>query len=609
MRFLAPAFLIGAVAIAIPVVLHLLRREVAPDVPFTAVRLLQKSPVERTHRRRLKDVLLLVARVVALLLLAFAFARPYVQGAAPAPLRVVAIDRSFSMGGAERFERARALARAAIDESAGERVVLVAFDDRAEVLSEPGAETGARAALDRLAPGYGATRFPALFDTVAELAGGARGRLVLISDLQAAGWGRVPNSALPAGWELELKDAGPLPTNLALTAVTIGSDRLVASITNTGAAARTTRLGLELDGRPAAEVDVTIPPGATASKAVEWRPPADGALTVVIDDPGGLPADDRRYVALGAGDTLKALILTSGGRSGLYVTRALDSAAGEESAVAATAVDGGRATPLPTEVDAYPVVVLLSTRGLDREARAALGGHVRSGAGLFIAAAPDLDASVLASLTDWQPPISVAEAEAQSLTFAATDPRHPIFRPFGSLAANLGQARFTRRWRVQADGWTTLAAFSDGTPALLERALGAGRVVLFASDLDRRWNDLPLHPAFVPFVLEAVRHTAGSRREPYDYTVREAPPGTGPGPGVYKTPDNRLVTVNVDPAEGSPDRLTPEHFASRVERPPADAGRSRNEQARQTEARQNYWRLGLLVMIAALVAESFVGRS
>ena len=49
MSFLYPAFLIGALAIAIPVVLHLLRRDVAPDVPFTAVRLLEKSPVERSR--------------------------------------------------------------------------------------------------------------------------------------------------------------------------------------------------------------------------------------------------------------------------------------------------------------------------------------------------------------------------------------------------------------------------------------------------------------------------------------------------------------------------------------------------------------------------------
>src|SRR5918996_15157 len=106
MAFLYPAFLIGAVAIALPIVLHLLRRDVAPEVPFTAVHLLRKSPIDRAKRRRLRDLILLAARVAALLLLATAFARPYrTDAAGSSPITIVAIDRSFSMGAPGRFER------------------------------------------------------------------------------------------------------------------------------------------------------------------------------------------------------------------------------------------------------------------------------------------------------------------------------------------------------------------------------------------------------------------------------------------------------------------------------------------------------------------------
>ena len=114
MNFLYPAFLLGGLAVAIPIVLHLLRRDVAPDVPFTAVRLLTKSPVERSRRRSLRDVLLLAARVAALLLLAAAFARPFAPSAASAmqPLTIIGIDRSFSMGAPGGLERALQMARA-----------------------------------------------------------------------------------------------------------------------------------------------------------------------------------------------------------------------------------------------------------------------------------------------------------------------------------------------------------------------------------------------------------------------------------------------------------------------------------------------------------------
>src|SRR5687767_27699 len=118
MSFLYPAFLLGALAVALPIVLHLLRRDVAPEVPFSAVRLLRRSPIDRTRRRRLRDLVLLAARVVALTLLALAFARPYLAGASDgATLRIVAVDRSFSMGAPGLFTRAREVAEAAIREA------------------------------------------------------------------------------------------------------------------------------------------------------------------------------------------------------------------------------------------------------------------------------------------------------------------------------------------------------------------------------------------------------------------------------------------------------------------------------------------------------------
>ena len=76
-RFLAPLFLVGAAAAAMPIVLHLLKREPEARVKFAAVRLLRRAPVEHTERRHLRELLLLALRVTALLLLAMAFARPF----------------------------------------------------------------------------------------------------------------------------------------------------------------------------------------------------------------------------------------------------------------------------------------------------------------------------------------------------------------------------------------------------------------------------------------------------------------------------------------------------------------------------------------------------
>ncbi len=634
MAFLYPAFLIGALAIAIPIVLHLLRRDVAPEVPFTAVRLLRRSTIERADRRRLRDLLLLIARVVALLLLAAAFARPYVQGAAPPVLRVVAIDRSYSMDAPGVFARALALARESIDEAAsGERIAVVAFDDGAEVLAAPGGAADARAALKGLVSGFGATRYGPVVQQAADLAGGAAGRLVIITDLQRAGWDGEASSSLPGGWTLSVKDvmqdAAAPRSNLAVTAVTVADGRVAAAIRNDGPVARAGRVRVVYDGHEAAAAEYAVPPGGAIDAPIAWRAPETGSFTVAIDDPDGLAADNTRFVALGSRGAASSLIVSgsagsgagsAGARTGgdgaaasnaagkasaLYLSRALGTSPGD----AVEVVSGSQVAAMSLEqLSTYRGVALVTTLGLERSARERLMSFVNGGGGLFITAAPDLDASILAEMTGWQPPLTAVE-QGGPLTLAATDLRHPIFRPFGALAANLGQVRVDRSWRVSPDGWSVVARFSNGTPALLERVAGQGRVVLFASDVNRRWNDFPLHPAFVPFAMEAMRYVAGDRRQPRDFTVAQAPAQARQVPGVYRGPDNRPFSVNVDAREGALDRMNQRDFEGRVQRSGAGASRAADKQAQQTESSQSYWQYGLALMIATLIAESVVGRA
>ncbi len=57
-----------------------------------------------------------------------------------------------------------------------------------------------------------------------------------------------------------------------------------------------------------------------------------------------------------------------------------------------------------------------------------------------------------------------------------------------------------------------VARLADGTPLLLDKQIGQGHVLLFASGFDNVTNDLPLHPAFVPFVDQTARYLSGKER-------------------------------------------------------------------------------------------------
>lgn len=609
MSFLYPAFLFGALAIAVPVALHLLRRDAAPEVPFSAVRLLQRSPIARTRRRRLRDLLLLAARVAALSLLALAFARPYFVAGEAARLHVVAIDRSYSMGLPGRFTRAQDLARGAIAEAGtGDRVAVIAFDDRAEVLASPGSAVDARAAVAGLHPGFRTTRYGPALERAVELAGDSPARIVVISDLQRAGWDDAQPILLPPNVAVEKRDAGLAASNAAVTEVRVEPDRVVATITNDSPSTFAGTARISVDGRTVGSAAVRVPPEASVEAVVRYHAGDRGSLAVSIDDAAGFPADDVRYAVLDAAERVRVAIVTAGGttQSGLYVARALE-AAGERFQVDVSARAGELITAGEVSSSA---VVLMSTRGVDRKMREDLASYVRRGGGVLIAAGPDMEPPVLSSVFGWPEPRTAPEAGA--LTLAASEVRHPIFRPFGAFAANLGQVRFGRIWTVDENGWETAARFADGSAALLERTEGKGRALLFASDLDRRWNDFPLHAAFVPFIAEVVLHAANTRDTGRDYLVSDAPPGAGPAPGVYTTTSGQVVAVNVDTRESSTVALAAGEFDAMFARAPAGPAEGQQravQRAQVLEAERGLWQYGLVLMLGVLVLESVVGRS
>ncbi len=103
MQFVYPGFLIAALAIAIPIIIHLFYFRRFKKVYFTNVRFLKEVKEETSARRRLRNLLVLLARILAILALVMAFAQPFIpekEETEVGPRSVsVFIDNSFSMSG------------------------------------------------------------------------------------------------------------------------------------------------------------------------------------------------------------------------------------------------------------------------------------------------------------------------------------------------------------------------------------------------------------------------------------------------------------------------------------------------------------------------------
>ncbi len=156
-----------------------------------------------------------------------------------------------------------------------------------------------------------------------------------------------------------------------------------------------------------------------------------------------------------------------------------------------------------------------------------------------------------------------------------------------------------------------LARFTGGDVALAEQAVGQGRLLVFASDLDNQWGRFPLNPSFVPFTVETARYLTEGRRQPRAWTLPDVPVGAPEAAGVVTVSTGgaaHQVAVNVDPRESSPAVTSVDEFMAGIGRVSRTARREAASDAREVEGRQRWWQIGLLVMLAALAGEAVVGR-
>jgi hypothetical protein len=622
MSFLSPLFLFGALAAAIPIALHLLKREPEVRVRFAAVRLLRHAPVEHTRRRRLRELLLLAVRVAALLLLAAAFARPFfASGAAldSGGVLIVALDTSLSLSAPGVFERARQLAKEAISRAPSRDLVgVVTFAGDAHVAAAPSTDRAlALSAVDRAAAGYGATRYRAALNQAAAILDGRRGTIVVVTDLQESGWDAGDRARVPESARIEVADVGAPPPNLAVTAVRSVNNRIVATVRNAGSAPREVKVHLSVDDHPGGEAAAAI--GANQSADVVL-PGARGTMAAVsVDDRDGVQADNVRYLVLDNSSRPTVLVVTTTGdlgRDAFYVQHALTAAGSDGAAYEVAGAGAGSLTAGDrTQLAGSAAVLLLSTRGLERRGRERLMEYVRQGGGLIIAAGPNVDGEVAADTLNRM--VTVA-SPSQDRTpagpphvFAPADLRHPVFEAFGSGAASLALVRFERVATIRGPACQTLARFTTGEAALLECELGEGRVFVVASDLDNGWNDFPRHAMFVPFLHEAVRYVSGAHARSTQYLVGSTPPGIPETPGVTAMPaaeggQVRRVAVNVDPVESDPGRLTVKEFQAAVTRLQDTARVEGQVNSRHEEDRQHLWQYVLGMMLVVLLVESIV---
>lgn len=342
MDFLNPYLLWGLLGISVPIVIHLLNRFRYRQIDWAAMELLRRALVTRSRRLRLEDLLLLLLRCVAVLLLALAFARLTLTGGraswvggAPDVGAIVAIDGSMSMGHRPgvrtRLDRARERARDVLGTlRTGDPLSLLLLGDRPHILLR---DTGldrerADGALDTIEARPERLGIEEAIREVETLVGELRApsrEVYLVTDAQSSSWQELSDRAR-AGLARLGESARVLllpvrPTgeeNLAVSRLALASGRLrrgatcrlVAAVANRGrTSAEGVGIRLAVEGVVVDQRTIgSLPAGETVDVPLFVRFDRAGCLRVEARlDPDALPADDRRHLVLEVREQVRVL--------------------------------------------------------------------------------------------------------------------------------------------------------------------------------------------------------------------------------------------------------------------------------------------------------------
>jgi hypothetical protein len=602
MSFLNPLLLIGALGVALPILAHLINRQQVQRTDWAAMRFLDRNVRVRSRQVRLRDLLLLLMRCFALLLIVFALARPatgtdsglWLPGERSAGV-VIAIDGSFSMSHREdsqsRFERAMEQVQV-ISESIrpGDPVSLVRLGQEHDVLLRNVAFDRDRfsATLAELEPTPQAMDLDSVPQTLQALVDdmdAQRKEVYLVTDTQARQWGRATD-ALNQGL-LGLSERAdvflvPIPggaQNLAVTDLA-----LLAGPLRNGAVARYRATVQNFGEEPVADVEVRcrvdgvqidskriplIAPGTaeTVSLFVPFYNAGTAQITAEITD-ASLETDNVRRVVAVVREKVSVLCLdgSNGDASRLITAGLLARADGQ--ADEGYAVRTVRWPSFPPEgVDAFDVVILADVPEITQQQAKDLSRFVREGKGLVWFAGPNVKAAAWNELAESSETsllpatlsnaVDVRDALGVGKPLATDLPDHAITRPLTSLPEDLlSETRFLQRQDVEPidTSFPVLTLAGSSAPVLLEQSLGRGHVFMFTTSAGTTWNNMALTPVFPMLMQQVVTHLTGRSFEPsrvvgdaLTLSFAEQPDAND---AVFETPGEETITVPVTSQRG-----------------------------------------------------------
>ncbi|MYF99152.1 VWA domain-containing protein [Candidatus Poribacteria bacterium] len=550
LSFLAGAFAIaGAIGASIPLIIHLLNRERARRLIFSTVRFIQMSHQTNVQRHKLKRLLLLLMRILMLILLGLAFARPFfAQDITTTPElggvrnAVIILDTSYSMQYEEIFDNAKKEAIKRLDslDSADAVALILSADKVQKVLPIDSEHQHIRTAIENAELTNYTTDYLDAIQTADEILKSisvGQKQIYLVADLQKSGWENfLTADRLGPDVDIEFIDVSKeQPDNRAITTINVPpvilleqkNTELVARVHNFSTErVENLPVSLFIDNKKVEMSQLDIEPNDSSDVVfnVKIDLQTESAHTGWIEiESDALEIDNRHYFTVQSMKSIKVHCVNGeSNRNDIYdetffLTRAL-----KNTGTDGAPIDYTESTTFPSDnaIKQYDVLILANVSSISATEADRLKTYVNDGGGLIITVGDQVDSDVyqqqLGEAENPLLPCTLTQATGDAIgkeTFqviASVDYRHPIFMPFSNPNhGDFAKGRFYRFYQsAPVSDATVLASFDDGNPAIVEKIYGNGRVLCYTSSIDREWNDLPIHGVYLPFLHETIKYLA-----------------------------------------------------------------------------------------------------
>ncbi len=573
MTFLNPALLLGLLAAAIPILLHLLNLRRLRTIEFSTLTFLKELQRTRIRRLKIRQLLLLFLRTLLVMLLVLAFARPTLQGSMMGSIGshgktsiVMLIDDSFSMTASDQegeiLKQARQAALTILDLlKEGDEVSVVKFSDvgRTSMDQQHGLSHDPqllRRAIEELKPTPVHRKLAEVLRYSARVIAGSvnfNREIYLFSDFQRGLLEQSVSSILtaeslfPPEVRFFVLPLGKRSIqNFGVEEVTIPSAifepgkpfTVRARIGNySGEDAQNHFVGLFLNGTRMAQRGVDLRVGTSSevefSVTSEEAGFVEGFIELEDDD---LEQDNKRFFTVYLPERISVLLVGTEPET-RYLRLALGTRQSREGSVfGLQEVRGERLGT--TQMQGAQVLVLVAPEDLSPAQSGQIAAFVSQGGGLILFpgsnVSPERFNTPFAAQLKLPTILGVDGAIPQSLNgnppsfveFDRIELRHPLFQGMFDSPGQPGvpetrgrqqtveSPRIARSVRFAPSAQSNqIITLTSGSAFFLEHQSGSGRVLMVAVAPNLEWSDFPLKGLFVPLLHRSVSYLAGDQHQ------------------------------------------------------------------------------------------------